>query len=174
MKSILDRFQPRVLGSSSPSALSYVEQFEGDQEVHLPEALRAILLGYRGAVIFDIGARFRPARRTLLEDDDGYHHLELLYGASSGPNGIKEKNDTYSDQLPSSLLAFGEIPGGNLVCINRETGQVFIWHHEDDTQDAAHYAAESVESLFAMLEPVSSQVATNKSKVDMKRSRFGF
>ncbi|MBC8029830.1 MAG: SMI1/KNR4 family protein [Pyrinomonadaceae bacterium] len=124
------KFGASAHGKVSIDAELDVVSFERRISYTLPEELRQILVHFGAAVIFQKDVKFKPNERTFLEDSDGYHALEILYGTAQDSNGLENKNATYQDQVPSGLIVLGESPGGNQVCLDKSTGRVIFWHHE--------------------------------------------
>lgn len=124
------KFRPIIIGQVSVNPNAELIEVETELNFSIPEPLREILVYFGGALIFEDEVRFKPTQTTGLEDTDGCHGLELLYGIPRNTNGIREKNFNYKFQLPDGLVAFAESAGGNVICIEKLAGRVVFWHHE--------------------------------------------
>ena len=49
--------------------------------------------------------------------------------------------------MPEQFVPIASIDGGNLLCMNRNTGYVYIWIHDNEEKDV-YYAAESIAELI--------------------------
>lgn len=126
----VSKFGAVTMGNVSTNADFELSTFEAQINFLFPESLRKILVFLGGAIVFEKRVKFKPKQKTMLEGEDGYHGLELLYGVAKDGNGLREKNLVFQEQLPSGLVAFGESAGGNLVCLEKSTERVMYWHHE--------------------------------------------
>lgn len=158
---LLKQLQARVLNESgSPQTLSEVET---TLSFSFTGYLREVLKKYEGPVVFDNGAKFKPNEKTPVDDELGYQSIEVLYGLSSGDNGILEKYKMYKDQIPDGFISIGEAPGGNQICIEIQSLKVFFWHHESIADSESLYEiASNFDEFFSRLEPDDSQVVEPK------------
>lgn len=164
LENIKSKFCPVTIGIVSENPDADLKAVELDLNFSIPEPLREILIYFRGAIVFENEVRFRPVQTTGLEDTDGCHGLELLYGVSSNTNGFREKNLTYKSQLPDGLVAFAESAGGNLICLERFTGRVIFWHHEATSIEKSTFEiAQNINNFFDGLS-VAAGPAEIKSK----------
>ena len=56
-----------------------------------------------------------------------------FYGVSDNEiEDLLQTNDVYSGRLPENVLAIAEAAGGNLICLDLKTGEVYWWDHEEE------------------------------------------
>lgn len=142
--------QPRalVLGVTERDS---VKATEAVIDFALPAALRLILENFAGAVGFDEMVRFKPCRTTEFEDSEGFLGFELFYGLNRDSYSIL-KNFTLTD-VPSlkHLLAIGEGPGGDKVCLSKNDPSLYFWKHDSVITNEIKIA-EDFESFINRLE----------------------
>ena len=125
-----------------------------DIEEHLgikfPDDLMSLLMELPGEVFFENRALFKPLEPCGSEDKRGYNWINLLFGVGKGMYGIKELNQP-SDRLPDGFVAIGQTPGGDRICLDRDTMEVYHWDHEGDEEDAVTLIAHDFDSFIASL-----------------------
>jgi hypothetical protein len=126
---------------------------------------RGLLQAIGGAVVFDKGAKYRPEKPTPLTRHDGYNSLELLFGTGSGEHSISQKIEDYKEQLPLSMVPFGEAPGGNLLCVDKSC-QVFLWDHESLEDEQPHRVATSLDNFVANLEADNAPIGSTDGIIE--------
>lgn len=129
-KVYFESFSPRSLGGISTSPGEDVERIQRGLSFKLPAALCDLLMRIKGAVVFDKALGFTSSEPNPWQDKDGKNEIVLFYGIAPDENGLLEKNDTYRDQKPIVFIAISECSGGNLIGLNRNTGQVLFLDHE--------------------------------------------
>lgn len=165
----------RVIGSSSDDPMFDIAQLEKELNFSFSGSFREILVNFGGAVIFDNEVRFKPIQETTLEDSSGKHGLEIIYGIAGDQNGIKEKNDTYREQLSDRFIAIGEAAGGNLICLERLSGRVFFWHHEATANEKSLFlVAENMEEFLASLDVSVEADMADETKIVSSESFLNF
>ncbi len=118
-----------------------------------------MLCSFGGSFGFELGAEFTPVEASGLERADGKLELELILGREKQNRGLLRAAASYQDQIPRDLLPFGELPGGNLVCVHRNPQvdtRLYVWDHESSPDAPLSIAALSVEELLDALEPDES------------------
>jgi SMI1-KNR4 cell-wall len=124
--------------------------------------------------MFQMGAKFKPKQRTFLEDSEGFHSLEILYGAADDDYGLRENNSTYRDQIGLTLVVIGESPGGNQICFEKKTGRILFWHHEAPIDEESIFEIATDFSEFVRkLEPENASAERRTQKIVESKS-FGF
>ncbi len=129
--------QPGIVGEISEDPERDLADFEISIGARLPDALRQHLIEFGAAVRFSAGAMFKPRQRTFIEDEAGLHRFEVLFGLAHDRNGIREKNETYADQLPPGYIAIGGSSGGDLICLARSSGKIMYWNHEAESEETS-------------------------------------
>jgi hypothetical protein len=169
------KFRPITIGDVSARPDLDLAAVEMELDFSIPDPLREILVYFGGAIVFENEVRFRPLQTTGLEDTDGCHGLELLYGVPSNTNGFREKNATYRPQLPDGLVAFAESAGGNLICLERLTVRVIFWHHEATSIEKSTFViAQSVNDFFDGLSVADGHTEVKSSNIIQGKSFLDF
>lgn len=169
------KFCPITIGNVSIDPTAELLAVEKELNYSPAEPLREILIYFGGAIIFDNEIRFKPMQATGLEDTDGCHGLELLYGVPRNANGLREKNFIYRLQLPNGLVAFAESAGGNIIGIEKSTGRVFFWHHEATSTEKSTFAiAQNIHDFFDILSVADKSSATKSENIIPGKSFLDF
>lgn len=169
------KFRPTTIGVVSAHSDADLKAIELDLNFSIPEPLHEILIYFGGAIIFESEVRFKPIQATGLEDIDGCHGLELLYGVSNSTNGFREKNATYIHQLPDGLVGFAESAGGNLVCLEKFTGRVMFWYHEATSIDKSIFeVARNVNDFLNGLSVADSPTEIKSKNIIQGKSFLDF
>ncbi|MBV6685754.1 SMI1/KNR4 family protein [Bacillus sp. JRC01] len=56
--------------------------------------------------------------------------IDSIYGLDIDENNIFEKIDSYKDILPENLVPIADLPGGDLICMEKEKGWIYFWFHD--------------------------------------------
>lgn len=49
-----------------------------------------------------------------------------------GDDLVAQNLETYSGRVPDGVIAIASCAGGNLICLQMETGAIFFWDHEEE------------------------------------------
>lgn len=150
MNQIFAHLKPRAPEANQGTAITS-DEVERTIGIILPKDLLALLKEIKGAVIFEEDIRFKPSQPSGREYPEGYLDLEILYGLSTDDNGIPQRYLTFKDQLPSDLIAIGESPGGDQICLSRTTPQVYFWKHDVEDDEAVTEIAPSFSAFASQL-----------------------
>ena len=164
MKNLIDRLKARALrtGGGAADAISKLEKKAG---MLLPTELTSLLKEIRNAVVFDSGAKFVPSNSTGRENAEGYLSVEVIYGGQSSSNGLDERNLVLKDKMPPGLIAIGEAPGGDQICLEKGSSKVFFWKHDVETGESVTEIASNMASFLNALEPDAGEDTTAQREV---------
>jgi len=132
-----------------------------------------ILLGWPGTIVFNQGAIFKPKENSPVDPESGFQRLESLYGLADDKGNILRKNKMLHDQIPDRYIAIGDAPGGNEICVDRETRKIVFWYHEaSDENESLFEIANSFDEFFNSLRPDndSQSVESITGKIDESNS----
>lgn len=136
IKKHLDQFDLVVLGRRlSGDKVARLRSVEAALGARLPRDYRAFMLEFNTPLLFGKEAGYRPIKPSPW-DTDGIGQIEMLFGLH-GKRGLAAIWKSYQGRIPDSLVAIGESPGGNLICLgirNDEKSNVYFWDHEDERQ----------------------------------------
>lgn len=120
----------------------------------LQSELASILENFSGGIVFESGAKFKSPLKLPKSDKQGFVDLVILYGTAEDSNNIFLANKMYQSQIGKDFYVFGESSGGDQFCINRQSGEVFYWHHEAKTYDLSMFKiASSISDFIEHLVP---------------------
>jgi hypothetical protein len=127
---------------------SVLKVLESQLSFQFPEELSEVLLKFAGTIMFDAGARFPVEEKSGLEDSDGFRTLLALYGLADNEDGLGRRNISRMEYVGLNLVAIGECPSGDQVCIRRDDGSVVIWHHEAVSPEESIFRVASDPGVF--------------------------
>ena len=143
-------FKARALVSEDEVVLEK-SAIESGLNLSLTTEIIDIFMRHKGPIVFDQLIEF-PAPMSPLSNKNGRMALEIIYGPTTGLWGILTANRRCAEQIPSKFVAIGEAPGGNLLLLERESGIVTLWlHDEGDNMSAGAMIAESFRDFLNML-----------------------
>lgn len=73
---------------------------------------------------------FKGLEKTPLTDKNGYDSVSYFF-PMNGKDNVRDKYVTYKEQLPTELIPIAEMDGGNLLCLNRVTNEIYSWIHDE-------------------------------------------
>lgn len=132
-----------------------ISRVEKQLGVVLPDDYRKFLLQHNGG---------RPKLKVFpiygdLADDQAL--LEHFYCISDGDEYDLARNEiSLRGRLPKDMLAIGEDPGGNYICIslsNKDFGRIYYWDHEGELENITtgqsnlYFVANSFGELLELL-----------------------
>ncbi len=60
--------------------------------------------------------------------------LILFFGLKKDANNIEEQISFYQTIIPENLFPIAGIAGGDLICLDKEVGNVYMWFHDKENQ----------------------------------------
>jgi hypothetical protein len=147
-------FGPMLTGHLAPPSEEAISAFEAKYSYALPPDYRAFLTKFNGG---------KPRPSAFLTASDGSPYTDSLVHSlfpldPKHPNNLEMNVGLMRGRLPAGLLAIGEDPGGNLICIGAQAGpdygHVFFWDHERELSHrhlAVVKIAESFSTFMASL-----------------------
>lgn len=141
------------------SPISYPgEQVSVKQPINLNDALPKkylrLLKKYNGGVFFENGAKYAISN-NIPNISLGYIDVIFLYGLSDDDNGLLYRINMYASNIPSEYYPLGESSGGDQICINKKTGEIYFWWHEAPTDpESLYFLSKNIESFIDGLTPI--------------------
>lgn len=171
----LENFGYRPLrGDSIDAPVGFVDLLER-QVGSLPGDYKEFLRAYPWTGIFDDQIGFEGSEKSPWASG-GVEILECLYGRCPDKgNDLMVIREQLSQQLPSNLLAIGEVTGANFVCIyldEREFGGICLWdhEHEENERNGIYKVAPSFSGFIELLRKIEQPVATQAKIVKVEIS----
>ena len=122
----------------------------------LPPMLVELMSTAGAPVGFKSLVRYKPIEPCGSEDKEGYESMLMFLGPGDGPDSIISFHRWPPQDLPEDLLPIATTPGGDLICLSRDTGRVLRWSHEmpEDANydEAVSLVAEDFEAFAEALE----------------------
>ena len=116
-----------------------IKKFEIQKGVKLPRDLRLCIIANNGG---------RPDRKVFDTTVSKGRMIKKLLSLNYGD--VENIWDAYNvmQQEDRDLIPFANDPGGNFICFNKDSGEIYLWLHETDTVE---YVAESFEDFLGKL-----------------------
>lgn len=72
--------------------------------------------------------------------------LDSIFGLGNDANNLDKKILFYQNIIPSNLFPIADLPGGNLVCMDKKNHHIYFWIHDkvEDTYLVAHNFSEFI------------------------------
>lgn len=116
-----------------------IKEFEIQKGCKLPRDLRLCIIANNGGrperKVFDTAVSKGRMIKKLLSLN--YDDVENIWDAY---NVMQQEN--------KKLVPFASDPGGNFICFNKDSGEIYLWLHETNT---AEYVAESFKDFLDKL-----------------------
>ena len=173
MKNLIDRLGAHLLEDNDAKIFTAAD-FESQTGIRLPYELSSLLEEIGGTVIFDHGAKFIPSSPSGRENEGGYLSLDVLYGFSTGLDGLAERHTMTEDDLPPKVIPIGEAPGGDQICLDLESGIILFWKHDVEQSEAITAIASDITEFFASLEPYADRELIPNREIDEDGSWLNF
>ena len=117
-----------------------IKEFEIKKGCKLPRDLRLCIIANNGG---------RPERKVFDTDVSKGRMMKKLL--SLNYDDVENIWDAYNvmQQEDKKLVPFASDPGGNFICFNKDSGEIYLWLHETNT---AEYVAGSFKDFLDKLE----------------------
>lgn len=102
---------------------------KNDLEVEVSAEHQYILERYAGEFIRE-NYEFKAIEKTPLTDKNGFDSVSFFFPLK-GQDNIRDKYTTFKEQLPKELIPIAEMDGGNLICLNKVTNEIYSWVHDE-------------------------------------------
>lgn len=70
-----------------------------------------------------------PISSSYIAKQDNYE-LDGIFGLYKNSNNLEKEIEFYKDILPSNLFPIADLPGGDLVCMDKEERKIYFWFHD--------------------------------------------
>ncbi len=122
----------------------------------LPAGLVSLLVEKSAGLLdFKTPARF-PGMPGSKYSPGGWLSLWRLYGLGGGPESILAVAKRFEGRLPPQITPFAPEDGGNQLCLDRDSGAVLLWLHDEpypeDSVASFERLADSFDSWLVSLE----------------------
>ena len=87
-------------------------------------------LQYYGNVYIKDNYYFEDSHTPFVSKNQRYYELDGFFGLHEGRDNIEMRIADSRADLPDNLFPIAEILGGDLVCMEKKTGEIFFWYHE--------------------------------------------
>lgn len=114
----------------------------------LIEEHRYILANY-SAVFLKEGYEICSKYKSPMADEKGTEPF-MYFLSLEGDDNIFYTYKMYKEQLPDSYYPIALADGGNIICINDNSDNVYIWIH-DDVQNGVYKIFDSLEQMILMI-----------------------
>lgn len=74
---------------------------------------------------------FKPQKSLKKALNQINFELDSIFGLYDDENNLQKKILFYQDVIPSNLFPIADLPGGDLVCMNKENNQIYFWIHDE-------------------------------------------
>lgn len=147
----LEQGEQRLTGAETEQALGHT----------LPQALIDLLDPIKSPAFFNGSVRIKVEERNPLTDREGRQEVLMLFGLTSGKDGIVAKYQNYNGRFARRCIPFAEDGLGNLFVIDAVSDQVKFWHHEcmdgETSPKALTLVAEDFDSFISGLELIKEE-----------------
>ncbi len=111
-----------------------LQAFNGDIERKVLETEKelgiSLHLDYKNIVL---NYNVSKPRNNFYKKDKVIFTLDYFFGFSTNKyEDFQENYKTYKGRMSEDLYPIGSVDGGDLLCINKTSGKVYYWFHEED------------------------------------------
>jgi hypothetical protein len=146
------------------------ENIQKGFEFIINESFKNILINYNAA---------KPLR-TFYKNNAIEFNLNYFFGFSEKYyEDFMHNYKTYLERMPKELYPIGSADGGNIVCMNKGTDEIYFWFHEEDDwgmDGIEKYPNKIAKNINEFLEYLILAEKPTKEEIDrvMKEARRTF
>jgi SMI1-KNR4 cell-wall len=134
-----------MIAKGVPVGPQDIKALESRLEVRLPSAYREFLCEYNVAV---------PAENKY-EAGETTTSVTSFFGISDNRmDDLIEQNRLFAYRIPDGTLAIADAAGGNLICLDLESGKIYLWDHEEEAAAVGDQAA-NFDNMYELAESFS-------------------
>jgi hypothetical protein len=153
----------RLISKGRPLSPADIATLEGRLQVSLPADYQEFLLANNAAV----------PEQNIYKKGKLITSVAQFFGMSNDEwRDLVTANTIYGERLPAGFLAIGGAAGGNLICLELESGSIYFWDHEQEAMDNEAPSTDNMECLASSLreflkslKPYSAGEKPNASRV---------
>lgn len=137
---------------------------------HIPKDFSALLINFTVA---------KPIKNDYSK---GTIHILINYffGFSENRNEDFEYNvQLYETRMPNDLFPIANVDGGDLLCMHKQTGELYYWFHEEDDwgingvdkmpEKIAHSLDELLGEMRLAVQPTTAEIERAKKEGKIKK-----
>ena len=106
-----------------------VENFAKKNAIKLCDDYRYFLLNYCNSYVKEGYYLNINSNNKLLK-----YEIDSFFGLKKDANNIEEQISFYQTIIPENLFPIAGIAGGDLICLDKEVGNVYMWFHDKENQ----------------------------------------
>lgn len=91
----------------------------------------------------------------------------VFYGIKNNSYGLLENKIKNQDSLPYDIIPFGELDGGDLLCINIKTKHIYCWIHDLRYPTEFYFLAKDMSEFLSKIE-ISKSKITETGCIDIQ------
>lgn len=100
-----------------------IKDFELRYDLELPISFKQLILDYNVC---------KPVK-TFYKKNNLEFNLNYFFGISEDKyQSLSENYETYVNRMPDEIFPVGSIDGGDLLCMNKKSDELYYWFHETD------------------------------------------
>ncbi|MBY0595220.1 SMI1/KNR4 family protein [Bacillus bingmayongensis] len=61
--------------------------------------------------------------------------LDSIFGLGDDANSFAKNIEFYHETLPAIIFPIADLPGGDLVCMDKESNKIYFWFHEMEDEN---------------------------------------
>lgn len=149
---------------------SQIDDLENNLGFSLPEFFKEILKKYNVC---------KP-KYSYYKEEKIEFNLNFLFGFSdSDYRDLLYEFNIYEGRMPNELFPIGSIDGGDLLCMNKNTNEIYYWFHEEDDwgiEGVSKWPTKVgnninlfLDSLTASAEPTEAEIERVKKEGKIKK-----
>ena len=154
MKTLKNKLKEIIGETGKPFDTEAIKQFAVKYQLSLSNEYEYFLQNYGNSCTED-DYYFIVKDQGLGKLCGNRYELVDFFGLRKGYNNLEKKIEFYSEYLPFNLFPIGEIPGGDLFCMDKHNGKVYVWVHDLERNNLFLVAKEFKELIegFTYIEP---------------------
>lgn len=139
--------------SKEVSTLEEIEALEKMLDIKIDEKIRYIIMNYANCFLNEKYAVCSVYQSPICDKKYGTEPF-LFFLGTSGKNNYRKIYETYRNQIPNKFFPIALSDGGNLLCMEKQTSNIYIWIH-DDVQNCPYKIFDSIEQMIMHITKVN-------------------
>lgn len=143
---------------------SEIASLERKYHLHFPEDYRYYLSHYGNDYVKE-NLEFFPEKKLPASLQLESVEVDSLFGMYPDENNLEDRMQDYESLLSAGFIPIGDLPGGDIICMEKDGTQIYFWFHDLEGENL-FLVADSFESFVSDFRPVDPKEETNLDNID--------
>jgi SMI1 / KNR4 family. len=105
---------------------------------------------------------YKPTNSIYAITKEETYLTGAFFGLNEDAHNLEKEITARQNLLPNDIFPIVDIPGGDLVCMDKKNGSVYLWYHEMPEESCVYLVEESFTDFIMNIDFYEDRVDDNK------------